>query len=158
MMFRVIGEESLSEYLPQFRASASQVLPALGFSPDEVEAFIGEHENHGDTTLFVVETAPGQAAFCRGRLGTQNWHLHALLPSTWPDRYAIVQEALVQIKERFLKSTPPQSSLSLVIPERPPTSTMYFMALLPGLGFSLTPRAEMSACSKQLSELPLPVL
>ena len=158
MMFRVIAEESLSEYLPRLRESASHVLPALGFLPDEVEAYIGEHENPGDTTLFVVETAPGQAAFCRGRLGVESWHLHSLLPSTWPDRYAIIQEALVQIKEQFLKSTPPQSSLSLVIPERPPTSTMYFMALLPGLGFSLTPRAAMSACAKELSELPLPAL
>jgi ribosomal protein S18 acetylase RimI-like enzyme len=154
----VIPEDRWACYLEEFQGTVRGFFPALGFTPDQVEDFISRNTSLEGDQGIRIEAANGRIVFGRVQVNRDRWQIRYLIPSSWAERYCLLRQTLEQIKQDFLRLTPPKSTLTMVIQEPPPSFSMYFAGLLPSLGFDLTPRAQMGADLNRVCEMPLPSL
>jgi ribosomal protein S18 acetylase RimI-like enzyme len=135
------GPETFPRQFEQFQPAVRRLFPILGFSPEETERFIRDNSELYADTVFSVELAGGRRVFSRRCDG---WDLVYLLPSHWPERYAIVEQAVREIQAAYLQARP-ASRLCLRIDEPVPSHSAYYAGMLPGLGFEMEPRVRMTA-------------
>lgn len=139
-MLREIGTEQHQVFKDAIRA----IFPVLCFAPDQINSFIGENLPRSDGKSYVVEDSEGRLTFCRCSIDDSEVFVDYIIPSVWEDRYALVEAAILQLKEAYL--TPDsERCLRMHVDERLPSHAAYYLGLLPVLGFTLTPRVTMTA-------------
>jgi hypothetical protein len=97
-MLKTIGADQGQEFEDAVRA----VLPILCFTPDEVDAFIGEYAPQSDGRSHVVEDVRGRLTFCRYLVDGAEVFVDFVIPSVWEDRYALVKGAILQLRDEYL--------------------------------------------------------
>jgi ribosomal protein S18 acetylase RimI-like enzyme len=146
------------EYPARFREAVREVFPILCFTPEQTEAFIERFEPKFDGSSSVLEDGQGRLTFCRFHLQSpEARYIQYLIPSVWEDRYSLIQDAMIKIRDEFLADNS-EHELRMRINEKPPSHTSYFAGLLPGIGFRLRPRVAMIGDQDLVQQLTLPVL
>lgn len=157
-MIETINETQHPEYPAKFREAVRDIFPILCFTPEQTEAFIERFEPKFDGRSSVVQDEKGRLTFCRFHtVRPEARTIQYLIPSVWEDRYVLIQDAMVTIRDSFLADNSEQE-LRMRINEKPPSHTSYFAGLLPGIGFRLRPRVTMVADQELVRQLTLPEL
>lgn len=157
-MIGTITKAQHPEYPARFREAVREVFPILCFTPEQTEAFIERFEPKFDGSSSVLEDGQGRLTFCRFHLQSpEARYIQYLIPSVWEDRYSLIQDAMIKIRDEFLADNS-EHELRMRINEKPPSHTSYFAGLLPGIGFRLRPRVAMIGDQDLVQQLTLPVL
>ena len=135
-------EQSLQEHEAELGPAARIVLPVLGYTVREVEAFL-EEQTQSQGSRYRVVSGDGRDSFIRTRAMGDSWNIAYIVPEDWPERYISVRYAVDCLKEQCRKAGP--VSLFMGIRETPPSINAYFAGMLPLLGFEIKARADLSA-------------
>jgi ribosomal protein S18 acetylase RimI-like enzyme len=153
LMLVTINEKQHPDFPQKFREAVRYIFPILCYTPEQTEAFLNQFSSHFDGNSYMIEDEQGRLTFCRYATGD----VHFIIPSVWEDRYTLVKEALLQLKQEFLASNS-ERQLWMQIDETPPSHNAYYAGLLPELGFRLKPRLTMTASQDLVQKLALPDL
>jgi GNAT superfamily N-acetyltransferase len=156
-MVLTITSDQHPNYPQRFKDAVRHLFPILGFTPEQIEAFIKKFDPRSDGKSHVIEHGQGRLTFCRYSEDPTVIELEYLIPSNWEERYTLVKEALLRLKHEFLTAEP-KRMLYMQINERFPSHAAYYLGLLPELGFSLKPRVTMTAPQDLVRHLTLPEL
>ena len=153
-MIRQITKSEFPVYLQNLETSVRNILPILGFAPDEIDQFINEvvlkQERRKNNITWLFENDAGQKAFIGGQI-------EYIIPSEWNDRYRIIKEAINQLKAQNSEGGR-SLRMSIEINEMVPSHSAYFTALLPELGFRTSPHIAFRADKSLVEQLELPEL
>src|SRR5688500_7268217 len=97
------------DYPQRFKDAVRHLFPILGFTLQQMEAFIHEFEPRSDGKSHVIEHGQGLWTFYRYSEHPRVIELEYVIPSDWDERYALVKEALLQLKNEFLSAEPKRS-------------------------------------------------
>lgn len=157
-MLQTISRDQHPNYPEKFKDAVRHLFPILCYTPEQIEVFIEKYEPQFDGKSCVVEDGQGRLTFCRYFTASDGGIFIAyIIPSVWEERYPMVKEAILQLKQEFLvvHSAP---WLRMEVNERPPSHAAYYLGLLPELGFTLEPRVTMTASQDLVKQLTLPEL
>ena len=157
-MIETINKAEHPEFPARFKEAVRDVFPILCFTPEQTEAFIERFEPRFDGRSSVIRDGKGRLTFCRFHVDSpEARYIQYVVPSSWEDRYCLIQDAMEKIRDAFLADNA-EHELRMRIVETPPSHTSYFAGLLPGLGFRLSPRVTMTADQELVRQLPVPEL
>ena len=158
-MLMEINENQFADHFDEFKSAAQEFLPILCFTQDETEAFIAQFSAMNDHTVCRIEHEDGQVTFYRYftnvHMGGRS--VQYIIPSSWTNRYDLLQEAITEIKADFLQNSASRM-LFLRVKEDTPSHNAYFTGLLPAFGFGIQPRISMTAKKDLVAHLELPEL
>ncbi len=155
MSINIIGKDEYPEHLEQFKKTVNEIFPILGFTPEQIEAFIKEFELPYDDTVYSIENALGKTVFIRTLINAYGIRsIQYVISSTWSDRYKLVKSAIEQLKSDFIKANT-EKKLFIRITEEFPSHNAYYAGLLPELGFDMEPRVIMTANQELVTQLDL---
>jgi ribosomal protein S18 acetylase RimI-like enzyme len=130
----------------EFDTAVRCILPTLCFGPEQVEEFLARAKSGAIEQIHAIGDAGGRA-FVSG----SKFRVDFIIPSDWPQRFAIVERAVKELQGS-------RKYIRMDISERAASHGAYFTGLLPGLGFELEPRLAMSAGLEALAKLGRPSL
>ncbi|MDP6037439.1 MAG: GNAT family N-acetyltransferase [Candidatus Latescibacteria bacterium] len=153
-MIRRIAKSEFPVYLQSLEISVRNILPILGFAPNEIDQFMNEvalkQERRNNNISWLFENDAGQKAFIGGQI-------EYIIPSDWNDRYRIIKETINQLKTQISEGGR-SHGMSIEINEMVPSHSAYFTALLPELGFRTSPQITFRAEKSLVAQLELPEL
>jgi len=117
-----------------FCMAVEAILPVLCFEQQQIDTFLRRAETGKLGDIQVYEGPKGGRTFA----GETRVKVHFVLPSSWAQRFALVENAIRQMQAS-------KRMIRLDIDEGSPSSGAYFAGALPRLGFEVEPRIEMSA-------------
>ncbi|MEM7031953.1 MAG: GNAT family N-acetyltransferase [Chloroflexota bacterium] len=154
-MLKIIDQKNDTDYVQQFKMAVRHMFPILCFTPEQTEAFIDESESQFDDNSGVFEDKQGQLTFYRYKqIRSETRNIQYIIPSDWEDRYSLVKQTLIHLKQDFLNDNTIHS-LRMRVDEGLPSHNAYYAGTLADLGFKLRPRLKMTASHELPGQLDL---
>lgn len=119
--------------------------PGFGYLESDVDRFLSLNAEPYDDAHYFLQKG-GQVLAVAMRCGDL---LEYVVPATWERRYEIVNRTVLALKAEH-------PGLRVHIGEDPPSHAAWYAALLPALGFGMTPRFRMVASVASLRNAAVP--